>query len=120
MMAMLDAATGGMLAEEPLEEVDEEGSGEGDEEDEEEGSGTGDDEEEDPLGGTGDEDEEEQAGGTGDDEEEDEPAPPVGGSRGKAGGKRGRESFGVTINGRGAAIPPLMQWAKSMGRGTPR
>lgn len=126
-LAALDSASGGMLmgedgeqdgGEGPLEEwageeEKEHGMG-GYGDDEDDKGGGADDEEKDPLGGEGDEEDDARAG-MGDDDKEDEKKP-EGGSRG---GKRGN-GFGVTISGRGAAIPALSAWARAMGRGAGR
>jgi hypothetical protein len=132
----LDAASGGMLMETDGEETVEGGEGPlddwakdeekehgmggraGEEDDEEKGGGA-DDEEKDPLGGEGDDDKDMTRGGEAgygpdEDEEERKRAAAAGGSRG---GRRGGSGFGVTISGRGAAIPALTSWARAMGRG---
>ncbi len=135
LLAELDAASGGMLMAEdgeeggegPLEdwageEEKEHGMGgrEGDEEETEEErkareeSGEGDREEEDPTGGTY---------GMGDEEDEEErkrkeaESGARGGRAAPRSGGRG-PGFGVTISGRGAAIPALTSWARAMGRGS--
>lgn len=116
MIQMLDAATGGMLAEDG-EETEESGEGPlsewaGEEEKEHGMGGYGDDTaEDDDTAGKG---EDEDPMGKGEDDDDERPIPPASATRGK-GGKRGG-SFGVTISGRGAAIPALSQWARSMGR----
>lgn len=114
-LAALDAASGGMLMDEDGAESVEGGEGPLDEwakdEEKEHGMGGRDggegDEEKDPLGGEGDEDEEEKKRAA---------AAAAGGTRG---GKRGN-GFGVTISGRGAAVPALSAWARAIGRGAGR